>query len=367
MRSTILALLLVLLSSDAFAILVSPERELAPTTTERFVATNDGYVAFWSEGDETNAARIALDGSIAGVWRPLFRGRFVNGAAFDGHSIVVVTQRFLGVPSPIEAFRVAADLSTVSAAVPLGTGLAAQIVADRGGFIVGWKIDPTADALGGTLVLSRLDASLAITRQRVLDLVPQPRAGSYVVAPDDGGALVAWNEMIACEHPAGFGCVINSSVRAVRVTDDLTIADPGGISITARGTSIGNAWWDGAEWLVVWVGDRNVNLSRIAPSGAVAQPEVLLPPQGRFYYIVHAIPLGDRIVAGAQYAGSAGDPFGFALNDASLNFAPSEPVNLVAGADGRMLLSYHRYPTVAAFFRIVDLNAEGGRQRPTRR
>ena len=359
MRSTTLAVLLVLLSPNAFAIFLSPERELAPTTTERFVATNDGYVAFWSEGDETKAARIALDGSIV-ARRSLFRGHFVNGAAFDGNSIVVVTQRFLGTPSPIEAFRITADLSTVGAAVPLGSGLGAQIAADHGHFIAGWLITP--DVFGATLVLSRLDASLAIVRQRVLDLVPQPHVGAYVLAPGDGGALVVWNE----ELSTGFPGVVGTRVRAVRVTDDLTIADPGGISIAPRGTYIGNAWWEGAEWLVVWVGDRSVSLSRIAPSGAVAPPEVLLQPQGRFYYIAHAIPLGDRIIAGAQYVGPAGDPFGFALNEASLNFAPSEPVNLVAGADGRVLLSYHRYPTVAAFIRIVDLNAERGRQRPIR-
>lgn len=353
-RST-LALLFLLVSTNAFAMLLGPERQLAVTLTEHFVATDDGYVVFWGDGDITKAAHIALDGSISGETE-IFRGLFISGAVYDGHSIVAVTQRFLDVTSPVEAVRIAADLSAVGAPVRLGNGPRARIAFDRGEFIVGWQ-STTTDGSVGTLVLSRLNANLDIVRQRALDLTPAAHVGDYVLAPGGVGTLVVWNELM-------------TGVRAARLTDDLTIADPGGISVAAEGSSIANAWWNGSEWLIVW-SDNRVLLSRVAPSGAVGAPEVLLQSQPRLYQSALAIPLDGKIVVGAPYVGTtAKDPGGFILSsgkeEASLNFGPSPPVQLVAGADGRALLSYHKYPSILSIVRIVDFNAAGGRQRPTR-
>ena len=55
-----------------------------------------------------------------------------------------------------------------------------------------------------------------------------------------------------------------------------------------------------------------------------------------------------------------------ATEEAALRFPLQERVSIVAGADGRALLAYHRYPSADVYVRVVDFNSAGGRPRPTR-
>jgi hypothetical protein len=352
------------------ALVLGPERQLAVASNEHFVAVPGGYVAFWSEGDTAKAARIALDGDVV-ARATLFSGRYVTGAAADGDSVVIVTQRLLGLPSAVEVFRIGAALTIDAGPVLVGAGTVARIAAaGDGNVLVGWQLKRTEYYPGETLVVSQFDASLALVRQRVLDLAPAPRVGDYVLAPGPFGTLVVWNELTGCEIPTGFPCGMTSGVRAAVLTPDLTIATPRGIDVAPRADGVANAWWDGTDWEIVYDG-VGVLLSRVSAGGALLDTAQIL---GSSHYFTRATPLGGDVVVASDFVDSHG---GAGLTMARVRRGATEdsrillvvlgPSSIAAGADGRLLLSYHRYPGTIAYYRIVDFNAENARPRPVLR
>jgi hypothetical protein len=151
--------LLLLVAPSVFAIELGPERRLAPRTlSEIYVATSDGYVAFWNDGADVKAVHIALDGTM-GAPTTVTHDLYVGGAARDGDSIVVVAEQSHGFLSPIEVFRVGPDLHLASPIAIFGGGQHPSIVADRGELFAGWLV-------GQSLFLAQLDPSLHAVRQK---------------------------------------------------------------------------------------------------------------------------------------------------------------------------------------------------------
>jgi hypothetical protein len=360
--------LLLLVAPSVFAVALGPEWRLGHTLSAVYVATADGYVAFWNDDADLKAVHIAPDGTM-GAQATVAHDFYVGGAARDGDSIVVIAQQSSNFRSPIYAFRVGPDLHAGNSIVIFGgSGAAPSIVADRGELFAGW-FD------GASLVLAHLDASLHTVGQKVLRLgTGVPRPSTFVLAPSLIGLLVAWDELIACQPgPLGDPCIQPTRVRAARVSFDLTAADATGIDLGMARSSVGGAWWDGTVWNVLWTDSRNVNLSRIDASGMLLDvaPRVVLASPSRQYFSVRG---SDGYVA-AKFAGTAPDYLsgvvlarltGNGIQQATLLNAFSIFFRIVPGADGRALFGYDGGSPFDAVYRIVDFNAEGGRPRPAR-
>jgi hypothetical protein len=266
--------LLLLVAPSAFGVALGPERRLARTLSEVYVATADGYVAFWNDGAELKAVHIAPNGTM-GAQTTVVRDLYVGGAARDGDSIVVIAVQSPDFPSPVEVFRVDAGLRLASPISILGGGgRRPSIVADRGELFAGW-------VAGEQLFLARLDVSLHAIRQKAFRLgTGTPRVEDFVLAPSVIGPLVAWSELIPCMPPLGDICVAQTRVSAARVSFDLTTVDSTGIDIGSPGSSVGGAWWDGTVWNVLWT-DGRANLSRIDASGMLLSTSRRASSSGR--------------------------------------------------------------------------------------
>jgi hypothetical protein len=351
-------LLLVLLSTNAFAAAVGPERRLAPSTSALYVATRAGYVAFWTETPyDVKAALISPGGDMI-AQRTLLHDHTVTAAVADVDSIAIVTEHQQ--PGTVEVFRVASDLSSTGEPSVLGNGNSPAVAVDRGELLVGWK-----SAQG--LQLARLDASLKVIRQRTFSAAS--RIDNYALATGPAGFIVAWDEIGFCAVPFDL-CTGPERVRAATVSFDLTATSA--IEIGPPGSGLGNAWWNGSAFDVLWHDDSRVYLSRIAGDGTLldAAPRVVFGAPSLRYF--DAFGIG---VVGAHFRDATGT-VGFTIarvdgdgtQEVTLTpFGPYAPISVVTGPDGRVLFGYFGIPGFASFYRIIDFYAEGGRPRPSRR
>ena len=342
---TPVALLLVFLSTNAFATAVGPERRLAPSASALYVATRGDYVAFWTETPyDVKAALISPGGDII-EQRTLLHDHTVTAAVADVDSIDIVTEHHQA--GTVEVFRVASDLSSTGEPSVLGSGTSPAIAADRGELLVGWK-----SAQG--LQLARLDPSLKVIRQGTFSAAS--RIDNYALATGPAGYVVAW------DAPEG--------VRAASVSFDLTASSA--IDIGPPGSGLGNASWSGSAFDVLWHDDSRVYLSRIAGDGTLldAAPRVVFGAPSLRYF--DAFGIG---VVGAHFKDATGT-VGFTIarvdgggtQEVTLTpFAPYAPISLVNGPDGRVLFGCFGIPGFASFYRIIDFYGEGGRPRPSRR
>jgi hypothetical protein len=241
-----------------------------------FAASNGtSSLVAWLGDDDLGAARVGRDGGVTAVDLANLQAPFVTSAALASNGtdyLVVWTTPVLGSDPPVtRAGRVPAT-GLPSAPIELSPSAEPFDVAYDGANYV--FVQAELDGNRRELTARRISGALQILdtpARPLLDYAASLIDPAPVVASNGTESLVVWFD--------GEGETV-STIRCARVTRDLTVLDPSGVTVGtgSYSTESADVAWDGSRYWIVWndrpIGSRTTRLlgRRVSSSAVPVDP-----------------------------------------------------------------------------------------------